>query len=38
MICFKRIKGIPASMCMGFAHHLSGKPIKNKTKPRNLII
>ena len=32
------IIGIPAAMCMGFAHHLSGKPIKSKSKPRNKFI
>jgi len=29
--------GIPAAMCLGFAHHLNGKQIKGKTKPRNFL-
>lgn len=30
--------GIPAAMCLGFAHHLNGKQIKGKTKPRKINI
>ncbi len=31
---FPKKMGISASMCIGFAHHLNGRPIKSKTKPR----
>lgn len=35
---FPKKMGIPASVCIGFAHHPNGKPIKNKSKPRNTLL
>lgn len=31
---FPKKMGIPASMCIAFAHHINGKPIKSKAKQR----
>jgi GTPase SAR1 family protein len=35
---FPKKIGIPATLCVGFAHHLSGKPIKGTSKLRNLLL
>lgn len=34
---FPKKMGIPATLCVGFAHHLTGKPIKNQSKLRKFI-
>ena len=32
---FPKKMGVSSNMCIGFAHHLTGKPIKTKAKPRS---
>lgn len=34
---FPKKMGLPVNVCIGFAHHLNGKPIKSKSKPRNIV-
>lgn len=33
-ISFQKKIGLPSNNCVCFAHHLTGKPIKTKTKAR----